>query len=83
MIFEDLHENIFEISIAISVERRGKGLGKIIVKKATEFAISKFEMKKMIAKVFSANKASLEIFESNSYEIGNRSNEPWELMYIA
>jgi len=63
------------------VEHRGKGLGKLIVKEGTDFAINKLRAEKVVARIFPENKSSLKIFEINSYEIVNNSNEPWELIY--
>ncbi len=81
LIFEFLHGNMAEISIAVSPEHRNKGLGKDIIKKGSEFAENEFGLETIIAHVFSENKASLKIFEDNSYKIIDKSAEPWKLIY--
>jgi RimJ/RimL family protein N-acetyltransferase len=83
LIFEKLEEKVFEISIAISPNHRGKGFGKLIVKEGTLFGITDLGAKRIVARVFSNNKLSLKIFKENFYMIIDDKIEPWILVFDA
>lgn len=43
LIFEYLDKDVYEISVAISVKQRGRGLGKLLVKEGTAFGLNRFK----------------------------------------
>ncbi|MGM0442835.1 MAG: GNAT family N-acetyltransferase [Fibrobacterota bacterium] len=77
LIFEHVEPEVFEISLAISPQHRGKGLGKEIVNEGTDFAIHELRAKRIIARVFSKNIPSLTLFQYCSYTVVNNKDEPW------
>ena len=83
LIFESLGRDEYEVSVAISVHHRGKGLGKKIVEKGTEFGINLLSAKQIIARIFPENKPSLSVFQANSYKIIDKRETPWLLTYNA
>jgi len=83
LIFENLDKNVFEISVAISVEQRGRGLGKLLLKEGTAFGINELKAEKIIAKIFPKNISSLKIFQDCSYKLVNNDIEPWQLVFIS
>jgi|GEM_PF-164446 len=82
LIFECLDKNVFEISVAISIEQRGRGLGKLLVKEGTAFAMNELKAEKVIAKIFPKNISSLKIFQDCSYKLVNNEIEPWQLIFL-
>ncbi len=81
LIFESLSKDEFEISVAISTNYRGKGSGRLIVEKGTEFGINILGAQQIVAQIFPENIPSLKIFQTNSYSIIDKSFEPWKLVY--
>lgn len=55
------------ISIAVSPDHRGKGYGEKILACASQFA-NDLKYQKLVAQIWSENKASIQIFERNAYE---------------
>ena len=82
LIFEYLDKNVFEISVAISVEQRGRGFGKLLVKEGTAFGTNELQAEKIVAKIFPKNISSLKIFQDCSYKLINNDSEPWQLIFL-
>jgi RimJ/RimL family protein N-acetyltransferase len=82
LIFTDLGDTRFEISVAVSPEFRGKGLGHLIVKEGTSFGFRELGAKTIVAEIYPANIASLKIFQSQGYGLTDDSKEPWEFQCI-
>lgn len=81
VIYELLDKDEYEISIAVSPEQRGRGIGKRLLMEANRFAVESLGAKKIVAVIYPANKSSINIFEMNSYKLFDSSKEPWEYHY--
>ncbi len=67
----------FEISIALAVEFRGKGLGSALLDAATLFCFGQLTATRIEAYIFPANAASVHLFQTGGYQLVDDSKEPW------
>ncbi len=75
VIFEDIGEGFYEISIAIIPSERGKGYGTAILEEAYNDMFNNYFAKAIIAKLYSNNIGSKKIFEKAGYKLINTNQK--------
>lgn len=81
VILAEIGPRKYEVSVAISPAFRGRRLGRELVTAATRCGISEFGSTALVAEIYSANVASLRVFQAQGYELIDDSEEPWTLVY--
>lgn len=66
--FDDL-DDTSEISITVSPDQRGKGMGTSLLDAADEWAREELGLDRIIARIKESNPASIAIFKKSGYEI--------------
>lgn len=65
--FDDLEDKLGEINIFFSSEYRSKGLGKITIREACDYAINKYNYTKIIAEIKKENIVSIKAFKGAGF----------------
>lgn len=58
-----------EISITVSPNQRGKGMGTLLLEAADEWAVKELGLTRILARIKETNPASIAIFKKSGYEI--------------
>lgn len=76
----DREKDRAEIDITINPRYRNKGIGTLVLTKASKYYLDNFAVKKLVGKVKTSNIASLKAFEKAGFKIYKKFEECIELM---
>lgn len=68
VIFEDVGDSNYEISVALAPEQRGRRKGTQLIKDGSEFCLDNLGAEKVLAEIFPENEASLRAFEGADFQ---------------